>query len=224
MTGLDPTRDLLLEVGCIVTDAHLHELERLPVDGGVIGRAHTVPVRVERTSDGPARTVIDGNIVSAAAASAGSPPRLSREHALDPRMSAHVLSMHTANGLLERVARSQWTYSAVEDALLALVARHAVSGQCLFAGSSVAIDRAFLARFMPRLVSYTHYRIVDVSSVMELGARWLPREMAGRPLKKRTHNALSDIEESIEELRYYRKHLFRAPDGYTVPTPPRVQT
>ena len=76
------------------------------------------------------------------------------------------------------------------------------------AGNTVATDRAFLARDMPTLEAFLHYRIVDVSSIKELSRRWFPRAYFQAPPKRGNHRALADIQESIEELRYYREAVF----------------
>jgi oligoribonuclease len=77
------------------------------------------------------------------------------------------------------------------------------------AGNSVHQDRRFLAKYMPAIDNFLHYRIVDVSSVKELVGRWYPEAYSARPSKRATHRALDDIRESIEELRYYRRVAFR---------------
>jgi oligoribonuclease len=81
------------------------------------------------------------------------------------------------------------------------------------AGNTVATDRSFLARDMPTLEGFLHYRIVDVSSIKELARRWYPRAYFQAPTKRGNHRALADIQESIEELRYYREAIFVAEPG-----------
>jgi len=81
------------------------------------------------------------------------------------------------------------------------------------AGNTVATDRSFLARDMPGLESFLHYRIVDVSSIKELARRWYPRTYFNAPPKTGNHRALADIQESIEELRFYRAAVFVPPPG-----------
>jgi len=81
------------------------------------------------------------------------------------------------------------------------------------AGNSIATDRAFIARDMPKLDSYLHYRMIDVSSIKELCRRWYPRIYYGQPAKGLTHRALADIHESIRELRFYRRTAFVLPPG-----------
>src|SRR6201999_3409800 len=82
-------------------------------------------------------------------------------------------------------------------------------------GNSIATDRGFIARDMPTLDDYLHYRMIDVSSIKELSRRWYPRIYFGQPEKGLSHRALADIHESIRELKYYRQTAFVAPPGPT---------
>ena len=98
--------------------------------------------------------------------------------------------------------------------MLAYIRSHCPDGsRPPLAGNTVATDRAFLARDMPTLESFLHYRIVDVSSIKELARRWYPRAYFAAPAKSGNHRALADIQESIEELRYYRAAVFVAAPG-----------
>ena len=81
------------------------------------------------------------------------------------------------------------------------------------AGNTVGTDRTFLARDMPELETWMHYRVIDVSSIKELTRQWYPRAYFAAPDKAGNHRALTDINESIDELRYYRKAVFVAPPG-----------
>ena len=93
--------------------------------------------------------------------------------------------------------------------MLAYIKEHCADGsRPPLAGNTVATDRAFLARDMQALESFLHYRIVDVSSIKELSRRWYPRAYFAAPTKRGNHRALADIQESIEELRYYREAVF----------------
>jgi oligoribonuclease len=85
-------------------------------------------------------------------------------------------------------------------------------------GNSIATDRSFLARDMPRFDAYLHYRMIDVSSIKELCRRWFPRAYFGQPAKGLAHRALADIQESIRELDYYRRAVFVPPPGPDVET------
>ncbi len=127
--------------------------------------------------------------------------------ALD-QMDAFVREMHTTSGLLEELDQGV-TMQEAEKRVLAYVQEHCPEGsRPPLAGNSVATDRAFLARDMPSLESFLHYRIVDVSSIKELARRWYPRAYYNAPAKNGNHRALADIQESIEELRYYRSAIF----------------
>ncbi len=116
---------------------------------------------------------------------------------------------HGASGLIKRVRASTLTEAEAEQQLLEFVKAHVGSRESPLAGNTVHQDRRFLARYMPTFEQYLHYRIVDVSSVKELVARWYPQAYSARPVKKGSHRALDDIRESIEELRFYRKVAFR---------------
>ncbi|HEX5087242.1 MAG TPA: oligoribonuclease, partial [Nocardioides sp.] len=119
-----------------------------------------------------------------------------------------VRNMHTVSGLLE-VLDDGITLEDAEAQVLAYVKEHCPDGsRPPLAGNTVATDRAFLARDMPNLESFLHYRIVDVSSIKELSRRWFPRAYYSAPAKTGNHRALADIQESIEELRYYRETVF----------------
>ena len=119
-----------------------------------------------------------------------------------------VLNMHTSSGLLDEL-EAGITLEAAQDAVMEYV-RHWVpdARKAPLAGNSVGTDRGFLARDMPELENHLHYRIVDVSSIKELSRRWFPRAYFQAPAKRGNHRALADIQESIEELRYYREAVF----------------
>ena len=129
------------------------------------------------------------------------------QEALD-QMVEFVRSMHEKSGLLEELAGGT-TLAEAEQEVLDYIKEHCPDGsRPPLAGNTVATDRAFLARDMPGLESYLHYRIVDVSSIKELSRRWYPRAYFAAPTKRGNHRALADIQESIEELRYYREAVF----------------
>jgi oligoribonuclease len=127
--------------------------------------------------------------------------------ALD-QMIEFVQQMHETSGLIEELDDG----TTLEDAqaqVLAYVKEHCPDGsRPPLAGNTVATDRLFLARDMPELEQFLHYRIVDVSSIKELSRRWFPRAYYNAPTKGGNHRALADIRESIEELRYYREAVF----------------
>jgi len=132
--------------------------------------------------------------------------------ALD-QMDDFVRNMHTESGLLVALDNGI-TLAEAEAEVLAYIRTHCPEGsRPPLAGNTVATDRSFLARDMPVLESFLHYRIVDVSSIKELSRRWYPRAYFQAPAKRGNHRALADIQESIEELRYYREAVFVAPPG-----------
>ena len=119
-----------------------------------------------------------------------------------------VRKMHTSSGLLDELAQGT-TLADAEEQVLAYVREHVKEpGKAPLCGNSVGTDRGFLLRDMPDLEGYLHYRIVDVSSIKELSRRWYPRVYFNSPVKSGGHRALSDIRESIEELKFYRQAIF----------------
>ena len=123
-------------------------------------------------------------------------------------MDPFVLNMHTVSGLLEKIPGGI-TLADAEEQVLAYVKQHVPEERkAPLAGSSVYVDRGFLAKYMPRLDAHLHYRLIDVSSIKELGKRWYPRVYYSSPEKSGNHRALGDIRESIAELRYYRDAVF----------------
>lgn len=166
MTGLDLTRDALVEVACIVTDGELN-----PVDEGVAVVIKPPPETLEQMSD-------------------------------------VVREMHTASGLLDELAGGV-TLAEAEATVLGYIRSHVPEAKkAPLCGNSIATDRAFLARDMPLVDAYLHYRMVDVSTIKELARRWYPRVYFASPEKQGGHRALADITESIRELRYYRQAIF----------------
>lgn len=127
-----------------------------------------------------------------------------------------VRTMHAHSGLTDAVRASTVTIAQAEELALAYIREHVPEPSVApLAGNSIATDRGFLARDMPELDAHLHYRMIDVSSIKELCRRWFPRIFYAKPEKGLAHRALSDIEESIRELRYYRGTLFVAPPGPT---------
>lgn len=120
-----------------------------------------------------------------------------------------VREMHDRSGLTEEVRRSPVTLAQAEQQVLEYLRRHVPDGRSApLAGNSIATDRGFIARDMPELDQYLHYRMVDVSSVKELCRRWYPRIYYAQPEKGLAHRALADVRESIRELAYYRRTAF----------------
>ena len=143
-------------------------------------------------------------------------------HADDAALDAMppvVRDMHAKSGLTDEVRRSTVTMAEAEEAVLSYIRQFVPNpGTAPLCGNSIATDRGFLARDMPALDSFLHYRMIDVSSLKELCRRWYPRVYFGQPAKGLAHRALADIRESIRELEYYRRTVF-------VPLPgPDVET
>ena len=167
MSGLEPERDVILEIATLITDASLTVL----VEG---------PVLAIHQPDAVLEAMDDWN----------------REH-------------HGASGLTARVRASAVSAADAEAQSLAFVSAHCSARSSPLCGNSIHQDRRFLARYMPQLDRYLHYRNVDVSTVKELVRRWYP-DGPPPPEKKHAHLALDDIRESIDELRFYRAQYFRA--------------
>lgn len=167
MTGLDLSKDALVEIAVIVTEADLSE-----IDEGVSF--------IIRPDD---MTLLDS-------------------------MEPVVHTMHTDSGLLTEIPHGI-TLAEAEAAVLDYVRQHVPEARrAPLAGSSVYVDRGFLARDMPAFDAHLHYRLIDSSTVKELSRRWYPRVYFASPEKKGNHRALGDIQESIAELRYYRDAVF----------------
>ncbi|NBS64269.1 MAG: oligoribonuclease [Betaproteobacteria bacterium] len=115
-------------------------------------------------------------------------------------------STHKRSGLIDRVRVSPWSEESAEQALLDFLTPWVPSGKSPMCGNSICQDRRFMARYMPRLESFFHYRNLDVSTLKELCRRWRP-EVARKFGKRGAHTALADIFESIDELRFYREHF-----------------
>jgi oligoribonuclease len=127
-----------------------------------------------------------------------------------------VAKMHDRSGLTEEVRRSSITLADAEGLVLDYIRTHVKQGKTApLCGNSIATDRGFIARDMPALDEFLHYRMIDVSSIKELSRRWYPRIYFGQPAKGLAHRALADIHESIRELKYYRQTAFVAPPGPT---------
>jgi oligoribonuclease len=138
-------------------------------------------------------------------------------HADDAALSSMVdvvTEMHTRSGLIDEVRISTVDVAAAETMVLDYIREHVKQPKTApLAGNSIATDRGFIARDMPALDSFLHYRMIDVSSIKELCRRWYPRIYYGQPAKGLAHRALADIHESIRELRFYRRTAFVSPPG-----------
>jgi len=115
---------------------------------------------------------------------------------------------HGKSGLTQRVKDSTLTVQDAERMTLEFLAEHVNAGASPMCGNSICQDRRFMARLMPALEEFFHYRNLDVSTLKELGKRWAPKVMACYK-KESTHLAMNDIKDSIAELQYYREHLFK---------------
>ena len=120
-----------------------------------------------------------------------------------------VREMHDKSGLTDAARLATVTVAEAEDMIMSYVTTYVKEPRTApLCGNSIATDRGFLARDMPRLDTHLHYRMIDVSSIKELCRRWFPRSYFGQPQKGLAHRALADIRESIRELEYYRRTVF----------------
>lgn len=126
------------------------------------------------------------------------------------RMDEWNRTTHGGSGLIDRVLRSGVGVAEAERQTVQFLAQHVAPGVSPMCGNSICQDRRFLAREMPQLERFFHYRNLDVSTVKELARRWAPSVLAGVN-KSATHQALDDIRESISELVHYREQFFRLP-------------
>jgi oligoribonuclease len=177
MTGLDPDRDVIVEIASLVTDDDLNLV-----------------------AEGPDLVIHQPEELLAG-------------------MADVVREMHTRSGLLPRIRSSSVSLADATAETLAFIRTHVPEARTVpLCGNSIGTDRRFLARWMPEIEEYLHYRSVDVSTIKELARRWYPRELDAAPRKQAGHRALDDIRESLAELRYYREHVFRRPGTGDVTT------
>ncbi len=129
------------------------------------------------------------------------------------QMNDFVRAMHTTSDLITELDAGL-SLAEAEEQVLAYVRQHVPEpGKAPMAGNTIGTDRAFLARDMVDLEGWLHYRVIDVSSIKELARQWFPRAYFAAPEKAGHHRALVDIQESIEELRYYRRAVFQPAPG-----------
>jgi oligoribonuclease len=166
MTGLEPERHAIIEIGSVVTDGQLNVV-----------------------SEGPCFVIHQPESVLAL-------------------MDEWCVKQHGQSGLTQKVRDSQITLAQAEMQTLAFLREHCAERTSPLCGNSISQDRRFLDRYMPTLNAFFHYRNVDVSSIKELVRRWYAPELQA-PEKRKTHHVLEDIRESIEELRFYRRTVFR---------------
>ncbi|MGH9136398.1 MAG: oligoribonuclease [Acidimicrobiales bacterium] len=168
MTGLDPDRDVIVEIATLVTDDEL-----------------------EIVAEGPDLVVHH-------------PPEVVAT------MGEFVREMHTKSGLLPAIEASTVTLDEAGAQTLAFIKKHVPEPAAVpLCGNSIGTDRRFLARYLPAIEGWLHYRSVDVSTVKELVRRWYPDLLKSRPDKEGKHRALDDIRESVDELRWYREQVFK---------------
>lgn len=126
------------------------------------------------------------------------------------RMDPFVRNMHTKSGLLPAIEASTITLEEAGAQTLAFIKQWVPEARTVpLCGNSIGTDRRFLVRYLNDIEEYLHYRSVDVSTVKELVRRWYPEVRSARPKKEGQHRALDDILESVNELRYYREHVFK---------------
>ena len=167
MTGLDPDKDVIVEIATVITDDDLQVV-----------------------AEGPDLVVHHSDEVLAV---------------MDP----FVVDMHTKSGLLSSIKESTLSLEEAGRQTLDFIKLHIPQAQSVpLCGNSIGTDRRFLARYLPEIEKYLHYRSVDVSSIKELVRRWYAGTENVRPFKVGKHRALDDVLESIEELRFYRDNVF----------------
>ncbi len=165
MSGLDPEKDVILEIATIVTDAELNIL-----------------------AEGPVIAIHQGENVF---------------ESMDEWNTKH----HTASGLVERCRHSQYSTADAEKVTLDFIKPFTEKTKNVLCGNSITQDRRFLYKYMPEISNWLCYRNIDVSSIKELSFRWYPNLEEFQ--KEKRHEALNDIRESIAELAYYRKTIFK---------------
>jgi oligoribonuclease len=169
MTGLDPTRERIIELAAVVTEPDLTIVAQSPV------------LVVHQPDE-----VLDA-------------------------MDKWNQSTHGKSGLIDKVRASTLTEEQAQAQMLAFLAQYVPAGKSPLCGNTVSQDRRFMFEYMPELEKFFHYRTIDVSTLKELARRWRPALLKGFE-KKSKHEALADIYESIDEMRYYRERFIRLED------------
>ncbi len=124
-------------------------------------------------------------------------------------MQDYVKNMHTLSGLYAQVLSSKISTPDAQDQVLNFLKKYCMPGTALLCGNSVWMDKAFLSMYMPELYNFFHYRILDVSTLKELAKRWYPDQKLNITSKSESHRALEDILESLEEMKHYKKNIFK---------------
>ena len=172
MTGLDPDRNVIVEIATLITDDDLAVI-----------------------AEGPDIVV----------------------HATDEELAAMdevVTAMHTRSGLLEAIRTSETDLAEAGRQTLEFLRAHIAEPATVpLCGNSIGTDRRFLARWLPDIDHFLHYRSIDVSTIKELTRRWYPEIHGAQPRKVGSHRAMGDVMESVAELAYYRKTVFRDSTG-----------
>ncbi|XP_055851424.1 probable oligoribonuclease [Episyrphus balteatus] len=167
MSGLDVSRDKILELSCIITDKDLNIVAEGP------------NIEVHQPDE-----VLEN-------------------------MNDWCMKHHAETKLIDKCRSSNISEEMAQEMLVEFLKANIPKGKCPLAGNSVYMDRLFINRYMPKVDNYLHYRIIDVSTVKELCRRWNPSVAAGAPKKKLVHRSEDDIRESIIEMKYYKKFLFK---------------
>lgn len=128
-------------------------------------------------------------------------------------MDDFVTNMHTRSGLLDQIKTSTVSLEEAGQQTMAFLREHIPEARTVpLCGNSIGTDRRFLAKQLPEVEEYLHYRSIDVSTLKELARRWSPAAFKSAPQKGGSHRALDDIRESLDELHHYRSTLFVTPD------------
>ena len=134
---------------------------------------------------------------------------ISQPEAVLVAMDPFVVEMHTSSGLLTAIRESTITLDQAGAQTLEFIKKHISEPRTIpLCGNSIGTDRRFLAKYLPEIENYLHYRSVDVSTIKELVKRWYPGLEISRPAKAGAHRALDDVQESIRELKFYRENVF----------------
>jgi len=136
---------------------------------------------------------------------------IKQDELLLQNMDAWNTNTHSKSGLIEKVKHSTTTEKDAEDQLINFLRPYVDKNKSPMCGNTICQDRRFMATYMPKLEAYFHYRNLDVSVFKELAKRWRP-ELIGKFKKSAKHEALADIKESIEELKFYREHFLKIPN------------
>ena len=169
MTGLDATKNVIVEIATLITDDELNII-----------------------AEGPDLVI----------------------HATEEElalMDEVVVEMHARSGLTNEIRASVITLEEAGAATLAFIQAHIPEPRTVpLCGNSIGMDRRFLTAYLPEIEEYLHYRSIDVSTIKELARRWYPEDLKEYTKSASAHRAMDDIKESLEEMRYWRKRVFRA--------------